>query len=115
MTQGPREAIANRCIAAAIELTEEAARAGFRGPDPFDGLWWPWPEVVVGGRRRRQAIMQLHARSPVDVRRVYRRRHPLIPKAVGIFGSVAARAHRLTQAPRARDLSVSAAALLDAD
>ena len=48
----------------------------FRGPDPFDGLWWHWPRALVGGRRRRQAIAQLHARSPFDVRRLYRRRHP---------------------------------------
>ena len=34
--------------------------------------------------------MQLHARAPVDVRRLYRRRDALIPKALGIFASVAA-------------------------
>ena len=39
--------------------------------------------------------MQLHARSPVDIRRLYRRSHPLIPKALGIFGSVGLRAHAL--------------------
>src|SRR5215207_2455506 len=76
------EDLASRCIDAAVALTESAARTGFRGPDPFDGLWFQWPEALVGGRRRRQAIMQLHVRSPVDVRRLYRRSHPLIPKAL---------------------------------
>ena len=50
--------LASRCIDAALVLSESAARADFRGPDPFDGLWWHWPKAVVGGRRRRQAVMQ---------------------------------------------------------
>lgn len=43
--------------------------------------------------------MQLHARSPWDIRKLYRRSHPLIPKALGIFGSVGTRLHRLTGDP----------------
>jgi hypothetical protein len=109
------DAIASRCIAAAVALTEAAARAGFRGPDPFDALWWPWPSALVGGRRRRQAIIQLHARAPVDVRRLYRRRHPQIAKALGVFGSVGMRAHRLTGEARPRELGLRALELLDAD
>jgi len=105
----------SRCLDGAITLAEAAARSDFRGPDPFDGLWWNWPHALVGGRRRRQALMQVHARSPVDVRRLYRRRHPLIPKALGIFGSVGARAHRLTAAQAPRDLGLRALELLDAD
>ena len=50
--------LASRCIDAALVLSESAARADFRGPDPFDGLWWHWPKAVVGGRRRRQAVVQ---------------------------------------------------------
>jgi hypothetical protein len=115
MTPVSRDALASRCLDAALSLTESAARHDFRGPDPFDALWWRWPEVMVGGRRRRQALIQLHARSPVDVRRLYRRRHPLIPKALGVFGSVGVRAHRLTAAPRPRELGMSALDLLDAD
>lgn len=110
-----REAVADRCIAAALALTESAARREFRGPDPFDGLWWRWPQPLVGGRRRRQALMQLHARSPVDLRRLYRRRHPPIPKALGIFGSVGARTHRLTGAASPRDAGLGAVELLDRD
>jgi hypothetical protein len=109
------DVLASRCIGAALALSESAARSDFRGPDPFDGLWWRWPGVLVGGRRRRQALMQVHARSPVDVRRLYRRRHPLIPKALGIYGSVGARAHRLTAASRPRDLGLRALELLDLD
>jgi hypothetical protein len=115
VTPVSRDALASRCIDAAVALLESAARSGFRGPDPFDALWWRWPAAVVGGRRRRQAVMQAHARAPVDVRRLYRRRHPLIPKALGIFGSVGARAHRLTSDPRSRELSRHALELLDQD
>jgi hypothetical protein len=50
----------------------------------------------TAGRRRRQAIMQVHARSPFDVRRLYRRSHPLIPKALGIYAATRVRLHRLT-------------------
>jgi hypothetical protein len=102
-------------VDAAVRLAESAAATGFRGPDPYDGLWHPWPRPLVGGRRRRQVLMQLHARSPVDIRRLYRRRNPLIPKALGIFGSVGARAHRLTGAPRPLEVGLQALDLLGAD
>lgn len=110
-----RRAVATRCIDAATALTETAARTDFLGPDPFDGLWWRWPKPLVGGRRRRQALVQLHARSPVDLRRLYRRQHPLIPKALGIFGSVGARAHRLSGAGGAGEAGLRAVELLTAD
>ena len=104
-----------RLIAGAIALAEGAAAADFRGPDPYDGLSWGWPSAFVGGRRRRQALIQLHARSPVDLRRLYRRRHPLIPKALGIFASVGTRAHRLTGDESQLRLALGAAELLSAD
>jgi hypothetical protein len=59
--------------------------------------------------------VQLHARSPLDVRRLYRRRHPLIPKALGVFASVGARAHRLSGADSSLRLALQAAELLCAD
>jgi hypothetical protein len=105
--------LATRCIDAAVGLTEAAARSGFRGPDPFDALWWPWPRVLVGGRRRRQAVIQAHARAPFDIRRVYRRRNPLIPKALGVFASVGLRAHRLWGQARPFELATQALSLLD--
>jgi hypothetical protein len=104
-----------RLVDAALVLAESAVASGFRGPDPYDGLWYPWPRPLVAGRRRRQALMQVHARSPVDIRRVYRRRHPLIPKALGIFGSVGVRAHRLAGAHRAVEIARAATDLLTAD
>jgi hypothetical protein len=107
--------LASRCTAAALALTEQAARSDFRGPDPFDALWFPWPSVLVGGRRRRQALIQVHSRAPFDLRRLYRRRHPQIAKALGVFGSVGLRAHRLTGDARPRELGEHALALLDAD
>ena len=78
-------------VGAAAELTTTAASQGWAGPDPYDGLWWGWPAVMKGGRRRRQMIVQLHARSPVDVRVFYRSKPPAISKALGVFGEVAAR------------------------
>jgi hypothetical protein len=96
-------------------LAEEAARSDFRGADPFDALFWRWPAPLVGGRRRRQAIIQLHARAPVDMRRLYRRRHPQIAKALALFGSAGIRAHCLTGDPCPRELGTRALSLLDAD
>jgi len=107
--------LAARCIDAALALTEQAARDDFRGPDPFDALWSRWPAVLAGGRRRRQALIQLHARAPVDLRRLYRRHHPQIAKALALFGSVGLRAHRLTGDSRPRELGTRALELLDAD
>ena len=109
------DALARRCVDAALTLSASAARTDFRGPDPFDGLWWRWPRALVGGRRRRQAVAQLHARAPFDVRRLYRRRHPRTAKALGVFASVEARAQRLTGAAAPRDIGVRAVHMLDAD
>ena len=102
------EDLAGRCLGAALALTQSAADADFRGSDPFDALWFGWPAPLVAGRRRRQAVIQLHARAPVDLRRLYRRDHPRIAKALGVFGSVAVRAGRPELAQRPLDL-------LDAD
>jgi hypothetical protein len=104
-----------RLVAAALDLTGSAAAVDFRGPDPYDGLWWHWPRPLIGGRRRRQAVMQAHARSPIDLRPLYRRRQPLIPKALGIFGSVCARAHRIAAVPAAPELGSRALELLAED
>jgi hypothetical protein len=91
--------MSDHMVRLAIDLAEAAKRAEYRGSDPYDGLLAPWPRPLVGGRRRRQALMQIHARLPVDVRRAYRRRDALIPKALGLFASVAARAERLGGEP----------------
>jgi len=100
---------------AALTLGRSAAAGGWRGPDAYDGLWFGWPAPLVGGRRRRQVFMQLHARSPIDFRPLYRRRHPLIPKALGIFGSVGLRVHRLNGDPAALALALDALETLAAD
>jgi hypothetical protein len=107
--------LTGRCLDAALVLSASAARADFRGADPFDGLWWGWPRAVVGGRRRRQAVVQAHARSPVDVRRLYRRRAAVIAKALGVFASVGARAGHLTPDAGSRGIALRAAELLDRD
>jgi hypothetical protein len=111
----PQTPSAEALIAAAVRLGASAAAAGFRGPDPYDGLWHSWPGPLVAGRRRRQVLMQLHARSPFDIRRLYRSEHPLIPKALGIFGSVGARAHRLIGDAHALEDGIRALERLAAD
>ena len=102
-------------IDAALGLTERAAAVDWRGPDPYDGLWWGWPQILVAGRRRRQVVTQLHARSPVDIRRLYRRTHPLVPKALALFGSTGLRINALTGNERARRLALDALDVLAAD
>jgi hypothetical protein len=104
-----------RLTDAALGLMERAAATGWRSPDPYDGLWWHWPKPLVAGRRRRQAITQLHALSPVDFRFLYRRTHPLVPKALALFGSAGLRIGRLTGDERARSLALDALDVLAAD
>jgi hypothetical protein len=105
----------DRLVEVALELTDRAGAARWRGPDPYDGLWWSWPRVLVGGRRRRQAITQIHVRSPVDVRRLYRHEHPLVPKGLALFGSTGLRIFGLTGIERAKALALDAIDLLDGD
>jgi hypothetical protein len=100
---------------AAIGLTERAAAGHWRGADAYDGLWWQWPSSLVAGRRRRRAIMQLHVRTPVDFRPLYRRSHPLVPKALALFASTGLRVGSLTGSDRATALARSALEALDAD
>jgi hypothetical protein len=69
----------------------------------------------VGGRRRRQVISQLHARCPVDIRRLYRHTHPLVPKTLALFGSTGLRINALTGDERPRQLALSALNVLAAD
>jgi hypothetical protein len=102
-------------LSTALQLTQRAAAAHWRGPDPYDGLWWGWPRILVDGPRRRQALIQVHARSPLDIRRLYRRTHPLVPKALALFGSAALRISLLTDDERARALALEALELLAAD
>jgi hypothetical protein len=107
--------LGERMVEAASRMADEAAAARWRGPDAYDGLWWPWPGPLRGGQRRRQVLMQIHARSPVDIRKLYRRRHPLIPKGLGIFGSVGLRAFALTAEDGARRHAMEALETLNAD
>ena len=97
---------ASRRIAAAPRAARSrAARSDFRGPDPFDGLWWRWPGALVGGRRRRQALI-------AAARALAGRRAPALSPppsadrqgARGLRLGRGARAHRSrgAAAPRAR-------------
>lgn len=110
-----REIQVEQLRAAAQRLIEMASHARWRGPDPYDGLFVGWPDLLVGGRRRRQAIIQLHARSPVDVRRLYRRRHSLVPKAPALFGQAASRLLREREDGHLRALAYDALETLAVD
>jgi len=104
-----------RLTQAAAGLTARAAASEWRGPDPYDALSWRWPSVIVAGARRRQALTQLHARAPIDIRSLYRRSHPVIPKALALFGSAGLRTCALTGDARAGELGLAAIELLNAD
>jgi hypothetical protein len=83
--------LVERLVTAGRSLIATAANSNWRGPDPYDGLYRHWPALLRGGPRRRQVIVQLHARSPVDLRRVQlrRREHPRIAKALALFAQAA--------------------------
>ncbi len=100
---------------AALGLTERAAAAQWRGPDPYDGLWWHRRRIIVGGRRRRQVVTQLYVRSPIDIRRMYRRRHAIVPKGLALFASASLRINALTGDERARELALDALEILATD
>ena len=100
---------------ASLSLTRTAAASRWRGADPYDGLGFNWPGPVRGGRRRRQVIMQAHARAPVDIRRLYRREHRLIPKTLGAFASAAMHLGDVSDADEARALALDALQIADED
>ncbi len=93
---------------AARRLIELAARTRWRGPDPYDGLFIRWPAPLVGGPRRRQVIIQLHARLPLDIRRLYRRHHSLVPKAPALLGQAASRLVAAQEDDHLRELALDA-------
>ena len=107
--------LAAAAVAAAEALETRAADAGWRGPDPYDGLWWHWPAWMTGGRRRRQFIVQVHARSPVDIRRAYRRGHPRIAKTLALFAAAGLRLHAVTGNDASRTRAIGALDALTAD
>ena len=109
------EARTEQLRTAAQRLIELGALMRWRGPDPYDGLFVHWPSPFVGGRRRRQAIIQLHVRSPVDIRRMYRRRHSLVPKAPALLGQAASRLVAAREDDHLRELARDALQTLVAD
>jgi hypothetical protein len=109
MTGRARPPAAGELTQAATALIAGARSGGWAGADPYDGLWGRrWRAVIVGGRRRRQVVIQLHARSPVDLRPLHRHGHPVISKALATFGLAATRVHRLTGDPEMRDAALEA-------
>lgn len=112
----PEHQLLPATIRAGNGLVHAAAAADWRGPDPYDGLLHPWPRPLRGGPRRRQAIVQLHARAPIDIRRLYgRREHPRIPKALALFGQAALRLDAVAPDARLRAQGEQALRLLLAE
>jgi hypothetical protein len=83
---------------AAEALCAQAALSEWSGPDIYDALGARWPSALTGGKRRRQALIQLHARSPVDLRPLSRRSHARIAKAVALFAAADLRLGQLGDA-----------------
>ncbi len=102
-------------LAAATRLIEHAGTQRWEGPDPFDGLWWNWPRPLVATHRRRLVIFHAHARAPVDLRRLYRSRHPRLAKGLALFASAGLRVAAQTGDERLQRLSIDALDLLCAD
>jgi O-antigen ligase len=103
-------------LAGGGELVRNAAAMSWRGPDPYDGLLASWPAPLRGGRRRRQAIVQAHARAPLDLRRLYGRpEQPCIAKALGLFGQAALRLDAAGAPPQVRADGEQALRILNAD
>ena len=97
-------AASERAADGAAALCAAAAESGWSGPDIYDALSARWPRFLVAGKRRRQALIQLHARSPVDIRPLSRRSHRPIAKALALFALADLRLARLgvaEAAPRA--------------
>lgn len=112
----PEQELLPAVLDAGRDLVRTAAAASWRGPDPYDGLLHPWPRALRGGRRRRQAIVQLHARAPFDVRKLYgRTEQPRIPKALGLFGQAALRLDAARSDPALRAQGMEALTLLAVD
>ena len=109
----PRSA-SERAAETAAALCEGAAAAGWSGPDIYDALGAHWPRVLVAGKRRRQALIQLHARLPVDIRLLSRRKHRRIAKALALFALADVRLARLG-APEAEGRAHAALARLAVD
>ncbi len=100
---------------AAERLCRTAAASSWTGPDIYDALGARWPSVLTGGRRRRQALIQLHARAPVDLRPLSRRTHARIAKGVALFAMAELRLASLGEAERHREAAGAALDLVAAD
>ncbi len=108
----PTTAMANT----ADRLIQRSRADGWAGPDPYDALWGKrWPPALVGGRRRRQVVIQAHSRAPVNIRVLHRRSDPVVAKTLAVFGLAATRLYRLQGAPDTRNAALEALGRLCAD
>jgi hypothetical protein len=103
-----------RAAEAAAALCAGAQASGWSGPDPYDALAARWPRPLVAGKRRRQALIQLHARAPVDLRPLSRRSHRRIAKALALFAMADMRLARRGE-PEAQARADESLELLAAD
>lgn len=96
-------------------LCRTAQAAGWTGPDIYDALGAAWPTFLTAGKRRRQALIQLHARAPVDLRPLSRRSHRRIAKTLAVFALAELRLARLDGGEESLESASRALDLLAAD
>jgi len=111
---GDRE-LASRMLAAAAQMVGSAQAAEWRGADPHDALYWRWPPTFIATPRRRQAIVQLHVRSPIDIRSWRRGPRPRLAKTLALFTKASLLAADGPAAPELTDAARAAATALESD
>lgn len=107
--------LAGRLWRCAADLVTRARDVQWRGPDPYDGLYWRWPKPLTATRRGRQAVIQLHARAPVDLRVLRRGPRPRIAKTLALFAKAALLLDQASGCERMRDAGRLAAQALHDD
>lgn len=109
---GSTAGLATQMARCADLLIATAQAAEWRGADPYDGLYWRWPRCLLARPRGRQAIVQLHARAPVDARALRRGPRPRIAKTLALFARAALLAGEVLGSDQTRAAGVRAVQLL---
>lgn len=108
-------ALARGLGACAVGLVESARALDWSGPDPYDGLYWKWPATLVATPRRRQVVVQLHARAPVDIRIWRRQAPPRLAKTLALFTNAALLLAEVQSTPDMTGAARDAVGVLNAD
>lgn len=107
--------LAARLADCASQLMSTARHLEWRGPDPYDGLYWRWPSVMTSKPRRRQIVVQLHARAPINIRAWRRGPRPRLAKTLALFGKAGLVVDEAAPSADTRGAAEEAIEILDAD